>query len=102
MAATERGSREKTSSVKGSTMEKLITSVFCSRKGSRKAVVTSGTSFISDSWIAVNPRIEEPSNMRPLTRASALNSLAGMVKCCMTPGRSQKRTSMRTTSSLSI
>jgi len=88
--------------VKGSTIAKLTTRVLWVRKGSRKAVVTSGTSFMSDSWMAWKPRIEEPSNMRPSVRASSLKAATGMVKCCITPGRSQKRTSMRSTSSFSM
>jgi len=46
-------------------MAKLMMRVLRTRKGSRKAVVISGTSFMSDSWMAVKPRIEEPSNMSP-------------------------------------
>ncbi len=49
------------SSVNGSTIEKFITSVFCARKGSMYAVATSGSSFMSDSWMAWKPRIEDPS-----------------------------------------
>ena len=82
MAATWRGSREKGSSVKGSTMEKLTTSVFAARKGSTKAEVGSGISFMSDSWMAVKPRTEEPSNMSPSDKAASRNSLTGIVKCC--------------------
>ena len=39
-------------------------------------------SFMSDSWMAVNPRTEEPSNMRPSDKAASRNSLTGIVKCC--------------------
>ena len=58
-----RGSRLYCSSVKGSTIEKFITSVFSRRNGSTNAVVWSGISFMSDSWIAWKPRIDEPSNI---------------------------------------
>ena len=102
MAAIDRGSREKRSSVNGSTIEKLMMSVRSLRKGSRYAVVTSGTSFMSDSWIAVKPRIEDPSNISPSARASSLKASTGIVKCCMAPGRSQKRTSTSATSSFSM
>ena len=97
LAAMLRGSREYASSVNGSTMEKFTTSVFCLRNGSTKAVVTSGMSFMSDSWIAWKPRIEDPSNIRPSVKASSSKASTGMLKCCMTPGRSQKRTSTNLT-----
>ena len=42
-------------------MKKLTTSVFATRNGSMYAVVGSGNSDMSDSWIAWKPRIEEPS-----------------------------------------
>src|SRR5690625_382425 len=78
-------------------MEKLTTSVFSLRNGSTKALVTSGMSFMSDSWIAWKPRMEDPSNIRPSVNASAANASTGMLKCCITPGRSQKRTSTNLT-----
>ncbi len=41
-------------------------SVFSTRKGgSTYAVLMSGISFMSDSWIAWKPRIEDPSNIWP-------------------------------------
>ena len=82
LAATWRGSREKGSSVKGSTIEKFTTRVLRSRNGSTNAEEMSGMSFMSDSWMAVNPRTEEPSNMRPSDKAASKNSLTGIVKCC--------------------
>ena len=63
LAAMLRGSRLYGSSVKGSRIEKFMTSVFSARNGSSKAVVGSAISFMSDSWIAWNPRIDEPSNI---------------------------------------
>ena len=48
---------------------------------------------MSDSWIAWNPRIEEPSKLRPSSKTDWSNDDTGTVKCCITPGRSQKRTS---------
>ena len=97
MAATLRGSRLYGSPVNGSTIAKFIASVFSVRNGSTKAVFGSGISFMSDSWIAWNPRIEDPSNISPSVNSAAPNALAGTVKCCITPGRSQKRTSMNCT-----
>ena len=45
----------------GSWMKKFTTSVLATRNGSMYAVVGSGNSDMSDSWIAWKPRIEEPS-----------------------------------------
>ena len=99
MAATLRGSREYCSPVNGSTIEKLTTRVLRVLKGSTKAVLTSGINFMSDSWMAWNPRIDDPSNIKPSAKASSLKADAGMVKCCMMPGRSQNRTSTNSTPS---
>ena len=54
---------------------------------------------MSDSWIAWKPRIDEPSKPRPSENTSSSNEPAGTVKCCITPGRSQKRTSTISTPS---
>src|SRR3954463_9138845 len=53
---------------------------------------------MSDSWICWNPRIDEPSRLRPSVTKFSPNLDAGKVKCCITPGRSQNRTSMNWTS----
>ena len=50
-------------------------SVFSVRNGSRYAVVTSGISFMSDSWIAWKPRIEEPSNIWPSVKNVRVQAL---------------------------
>ena len=94
-----RGSREYASPVIGSWMKKLTTSVLAARKGSMYAVVGSGNSDMSDSWIAWKPRIEEPSKSRPSSKTDWSKEETGTVKCCMTPGRSQKRTSTISTPS---
>ena len=44
---------------------------------------------MSDSLIAWNPRTDEPSNAMPPSMKSWSNSVAGTVRCCITPGRSQ-------------
>src|SRR5690606_26093727 len=98
-AAMLRGSREYGSPVNGSTMEKFTTSVLRLRNGSMYAVVTSGISFMSDSWIAWKPRIDEPSNIMPSVKADSSNCAMGMLKCCITPGRSQHRPSANSTPS---
>src|SRR5690349_13767504 len=74
-------------------MKKLTTSVFAVRNGSTYAVVGSGKSDMSDSWIAWKPRIDEQSKFSPLSKTSCPNDETGTVKCCMIPGRSQNRTS---------
>jgi hypothetical protein len=45
----------------GSATKQWIWSVGTSRNGSITAVAGSGNSSMSDSWIAWNPRIEDPS-----------------------------------------
>src|SRR5918993_3466675 len=94
-----RGSREYASPVIGSWMKKLTTRVLATRKGSMYAVVGSGKSDMSDSWIAWKPRIEEPSKARPSSKTDWSKDETGTVKCCITPGRSQKRTSTISTPS---
>jgi len=81
---------------------KLTLRVFSTRNGSRYAVVTSGISFMSDSWIAWKPRIDEPSNIWPSVKKSEGSEYAGTLKCCITPGRSQNRMSTNLTSSSSM
>ena len=63
------------------------------------AVVGSGSSSMSDSWISWNPRIEEPSNIRPSVKTLSPKFSAGTVKCCIVPGRSQNLTSTNCTPS---
>src|SRR4051794_28240400 len=94
-----RGSRLYASPVSGSWMKKLTMRVLRARNGSRYAVVGSGNSDMSDSWIAWKPRIEEPSKFRPLSKTDWSNDDTGTVKCCMIPGRSQNRTSTISTPS---
>src|SRR6478752_7054996 len=74
-------------------MKKLTFSVLALRNGSTQAVVGSGNSCMSDSWMAWNPRIEDPSKPRPSSKTDWSNDETGTVKCCITPGRSQNRTS---------
>ena len=57
------------------------------------AVSASGTRSMSDSWISWNPRIDEPSNPIPSSKIESESSSAGTEKCCIRPGRSQKRKS---------
>jgi hypothetical protein len=48
--------------------------------------------------MAWKPRIEDPSNIWPSVKKSWSTDRAGTLKCCITPGRSQNRTSMNFTS----
>ena len=57
----------------GSWMKKFTTSVLAVRNGSMYAVVGSGNSDMSDSWIAWKPRIEEPSKLRPSSKTDWSN-----------------------------
>jgi hypothetical protein len=59
----------------------------------RVEVRRGGDSDMSDSWIAWKPRIDDPSKLRPSSKTDWSNEETGTVKCCMIPGRSQKRTS---------
>ena len=99
LRAMLRGSREYASRVNGSWMKKLRASVFSARNGSMNAVVASGSSIMSDSWICWKPRIDEPSKARPSVNTDASNDSTGTLKCCIVPGRSQKRTSTNFTPS---
>ena len=63
------------------------------------AVVGSGSSAMSDSWIFWKPRMEEPSKARPSLNTASSNEPAGTVKCCIWPGRSQNRMSTISTPS---
>ena len=53
-----------------------------------KAVDGSGMTSMSDSLIACQPRMLEPSNPRPSSNMSASNLSAGIEKCCQVPGKS--------------
>ncbi len=68
------------------------------RNGSMYAVVTSGMSCMSDSWMLAKPRMDEPSNSWPTEKNSSSTVDAGMLKCCCTPGRSVNRISRNLTS----
>src|SRR3954452_3913324 len=88
-----RGSREYISPVTGSFTKQCRFSVVCFVNGSRYAVSGSGTRSMSDSWISWNPRIDEPSNPSPSSKLSSESWEIGIEKCCIRPGRSEKRRS---------
>src|SRR6516162_5924246 len=58
----------------------------------------SGIRFMSDSWIAFQPAIEEPSNMMPSAKVSSSTVLMSTVTCCHLPRGSVKRKSAYFTS----
>ena len=97
-----RGSRLYGSPVSGSCTKNVRFSVLRVRNGSSTAVVASGSSSMSDSWICWKPRIDEPSNIRPSLKTFSSKDSAGTVKCCTVPGRSQNLTSTNCTPSVSM
>src|SRR5262245_2863853 len=78
-------------------MLQIKTSVVAAENGSRKAVVESGTTSMSLSWISWKPRIDDPSKPMPSLIASASIALGGTEKCCQVPGKSVKRKSIIST-----
>ena len=62
-------------------------------KGSITAVSGWGTSNMSLSLIACQPRMLEPSNPRPSSNVSSSSLPTGIVKCCQSPGKSMNRKS---------
>ena len=57
------------------------------------AVAQSGFSIMSDSLIAFQPAMEEPSNMMPSVRKSSLMVAICWARCCHLPRGSVKRKS---------
>src|SRR5580700_7994857 len=66
--------------------------------GSIVAVTGSGIRHMSDSLIAFQPAIEEPSNIRPSAKASSTIRPMSKVTCCHLPRGSVKRKSAYLTS----
>jgi hypothetical protein len=87
--ATPRGSFAYGSRVTGSAISQTSESVGVSVAGSRIALEASGMSSMSESWIACQPRIEEPSKPSPSSNAVSSNALTGRDTCCQVPSRSQ-------------
>ena len=77
----------------GSKMLQTIDSVGSDVKGSRAAVSGCGTTSMSLSLIACQPRTLEPSKPRPSSKTSSVSLSTGMVKCCQIPGKSMNRKS---------
>src|SRR5690625_1975599 len=62
-------------------------------KGYISAVSSSGIRIMSDSLMPFQPRMEEPSNIRPSSKNDSSTLLAGMLTCCSLPRVSVKRIS---------
>src|SRR5271154_662728 len=96
--AMPRGSRLYGSPVVGSSTSQVITMVVSAKKGSIVAVTGSGIRHMSDSLIAFQPAIDEPSNIRPSAKTSSSIMPTSKVTCCHLPRGSVKRRSTYLTS----
>src|ERR1700759_1163413 len=74
-------------------------SIGVAEKGSIHTASRSGFRIMSDSLIAFQPSIEEPSNMKPSVSLSSPQTTEHMVRCCHLPLGSVKR---RSTHSISL
>src|SRR5205807_5287280 len=79
------------------TSQKTISDVWAAN-GSRTAVEQSGTSIMSDSLIAFQPAIDEPSNITPSLRKSSVIVRTWCARCCHLPRGSVNRKSTNLTS----
>src|SRR4051812_24773909 len=80
-------------------MSQTIESVVSAKNGSITAVAGSGIRHMSDSLIAFQPAIEEPSNIVPSENMSSSTMVLSKVTCCHLPRGSVKRRSTYFTSS---
>ena len=74
-------------------LRKFLELVEAEKKGSIWAVVGSGMRVMSDSLIAFQPAMEEPSNMMPSANRSSSTMPTSKVTCCHLPRGSVKRKS---------
>src|SRR5271167_973299 len=79
-------------------MSQLITMVEAAKNGSMHAEVGSGMRVMSDSLIALQPAIDEPSNIVPSAKTSSSIMPISKVTCCHLPRGSVKRRSTYFTS----
>src|SRR4051812_7682663 len=96
--AMPRGSRLYGSPVVGSSTSQVRTRVVSAKNGSIVAVTGSGIRHMSDSLIAFQPAIEEPSNINPSAKTSSSIMPASKVTCCHLPRGSVNRRSTYFTS----
>src|ERR1700694_1415531 len=76
----------------------MMTRVVSAKNGSIVAVTGSGIRHMSDSLIAFQPAIDEPSNIRPSAKVSSSIMPTSNVTCCHLPRGSVKRKSTYFTS----
>src|SRR6478752_2278447 len=76
----------------------MMTMVVSAKNGSIVAVTGSGIRHMSDSLIAFQPAIEEPSNIKPSAKTSSSMMPVSKVTCCHLPRGSVKRRSTYLTS----
>src|ERR1700755_2176542 len=76
----------------------MMTMVVSAKNGSIVAVTGSGIRHMSDSLIAFQPAIEEPSNIKPSANVSSSIMPTSKVTCCHLPRGSVKRRSTYLTS----
>jgi len=98
LRATYRGSRLNSLPVTGSTTFAITLIVGLTKNGSIAAVAASGIASMSDSWMPIQPRIDEPSKPRPSVKVSASHRSMGKEQCCQLPSMS---TNLRSTMSAS-
>src|SRR3984885_2687501 len=79
-------------------MSHTSTSVVSAKNGSMQADAGSGIRHMSDSWIAFQPAIDEPSNIWPSEKVSSSIIDTSKVTCCHLPRGSVKRKSAYLTS----
>src|SRR5665811_47889 len=85
--------------VSGSSTSQNTASVLWAKNGSITADAQSGISFMSDSLMAFQPAIDEPSNITPSAKASSSMRPESIVTCCIFPRGSVKRRSTNLISS---
>src|SRR5580698_1975384 len=101
--AVERGSRLYGCPVDGSTMSQNRIRLGLAENGSITAVSGSGIRIMSDSLIAFQPAIEEPSNMMPSRKTSSSMVETCCAVCCHLPrGSVNRRSTYSTECSVSI
>src|ERR1700709_1038200 len=79
-------------------MSQTIDMVDAEKNGSMQAVSGSGIRVMSDSLIAFQPAIDEPSNITPSEKAASSTMETSKVTCCHLPRGSVKRKSTYLTS----
>src|SRR5215216_750064 len=74
-------------------MVQVTERVGTAQNGSMNAVAGSGMASMSDASIDFQPRMDEPSNPKPSSKTSSVNSPMGTLKCCQVPNVSTNFTS---------